>query len=58
VTVAVSYVTKPKPDAELAGLVMGLTEIPSVGDLPFYEKPLFWAGVVAAVFVVLNIIFW
>jgi SSS family solute:Na+ symporter len=58
VTVAVSYVTKPKPDAELAGLVMGLTEIPSVGDLPFYEKPLFWASVVAAVFVVLNIIFW
>ena len=58
VTVAVSYVTKPKPDAELAGLVMGLTEIPSVGDLPFYEKPLFWAGVVAAVFVVFNIIFW
>ena len=58
VTVAVSYVTKPKPDAELAGLVMGLTQIPSVGDLPFYEKPLFWASVVAAVFVVLNIIFW
>ena len=58
VTVAVSYVTKPKPDAELAGLVMGLTEIPSVGDLPFYDKPLFWASVVAAVFVVLNIIFW
>jgi SSS family solute:Na+ symporter len=58
VTVAVSYVTKPKPDAELAGLVMGLTEIPSIGDLPFYEKPLFWASVVAAVFVVLNIIFW
>jgi solute:Na+ symporter, SSS family len=58
VTVAVSYSTKPKPDAELAGLVMGLTEIPSVGDLPFYEKPLFWAGVVAAVFMVMNIIFW
>src|ERR1700676_2967980 len=58
VTVAVSYVTKPKPDAELAGLVMGLTDIPSVGDLPFYEKPLFWAGLVAMVFVVLNIIFW
>jgi SSS family solute:Na+ symporter len=58
VTVAVSYVTKPKPDAELAGLVMGLTDIPSVGDLPFYEKPLFWAGLVAVVFVVLNIIFW
>jgi SSS family solute:Na+ symporter len=58
VTVVVSYATKPKTDAELAGLVMGLTDIPSVGDLPFYEKPVFWACVVAAVFVVLNILFW
>jgi len=58
VTVVVSLATRPKPDAELAGLVMGLTEIPSVGNLPFYEKPLFWAGVVAVIFVVLNIIFW
>jgi SSS family solute:Na+ symporter len=58
VTVVVSLATKPKPDAELAGLVMGLTEIPSVGDLPFYQKPLFWAGVVAVIFVALNIIFW
>ena len=58
VTVVVSLATRPKPDAELAGLVMGLTEIPSVGDLPFYQKPLFWAGVVAVIFVVLNIVFW
>jgi SSS family solute:Na+ symporter len=58
VTVVVSYATQPKSDAELAGLVYGLTEVPSVGNLPFYQKPIFWAGVVAAVFVVLNIIFW
>jgi solute:Na+ symporter, SSS family len=58
VTIVVSLVTKPKPDAELAGLVMGLTEIPSVGKLPFYKKPVFWAGVVAVVFVILNILFW
>jgi solute:Na+ symporter, SSS family len=58
VTVAVSLATRPKPDAELAGLVMGLTEIPSIGNVPFYQKPLFWAGLVAVVFVVLNIIFW
>ena len=58
VTVAVSYVTAPKPDAELQGLVYGLTPLPSEGDLPFYRKPLFWAGVVLAVFVVLQIIFW
>jgi SSS family solute:Na+ symporter len=58
VTVVVSLATRPKTDAELTGLVMGLTDIPSVGDLPFYQKPIFWAGVVAAIFVVLNIIFW
>src|ERR1700726_1615196 len=58
VTVVVSYLTQPKPEAELVGLVRGLTPMPSVGDLPFYEKPTFWAIVVAIVFVVLNIIFW
>jgi solute:Na+ symporter, SSS family len=58
VTVSVSLATRPKPDAELAGLVMGLTEIPSIGNVPFYQKPLFWAGLVAVVFVFLNIIFW
>ncbi len=58
VTVVVSLATKPKPDAELAGLVYGLTHVPSVGELPFYQKPIFWAGVVVLVFVILNIIFW
>jgi SSS family solute:Na+ symporter len=58
VTVLVSFATQPKSDAELAGLVYGLTEVPSVGNLPFYQKPLFWAGVVAVVFVFLNILFW
>jgi SSS family solute:Na+ symporter len=58
ITVLVSFATKPKPDAELTGLVYGLTEIPSVGNLPVYQKPLFWAGVVACAFVILNIIFW
>jgi solute:Na+ symporter, SSS family len=58
VTVLVSLVTKPKPDAELEGLVYGLTPIPSVAGIPLYQKPIFWAGVVTVVFVGLNIIFW
>src|SRR6266566_4975682 len=58
VTVVVSLATKPVPEAELAGLVYGLTEVPSVGDVPFYKKPLFWAAVVIALFIALNIIFW
>jgi solute:Na+ symporter, SSS family len=58
VTVIVSLATKPIPDTQLTGLVYGLTEVPSVGKLPMYQKPIFWAGVVAIVFVILNIIFW
>ena len=58
VTVLVSLATPRRSDAELAGLVYGLTEVPSVGDVPLYQRPLFWAGVVAVVFVFLNIIFW
>jgi SSS family solute:Na+ symporter len=58
VTVVVSLATKPKADAELTGLVYGMTEVPSVGNIPLYRKPIFWAGVVAVVFFVLNIIFW
>jgi SSS family solute:Na+ symporter len=58
VTVVVSYMTKPRSEAELEGLVRGLTPMPSVGDLPFYDRPTFWAVVVAIIFVILNIIFW
>jgi SSS family solute:Na+ symporter len=58
VTVAVSLMTKPKADAELTGLVYGLTEVPSVGDAPLYQKPAFWAVVVAVVLVILNIVMW
>ncbi len=58
VTVVVSLASQPRPAAELNGLVYGMTEVPAVGNLPFYHKPLFWAGMVTAVFIVLNIIFW
>lgn len=58
VTVIVSYMTKPKPEAELAGLVYGATEIPSEQHLPLMQRPIFWATAVAIVLVILNIIFW
>lgn len=58
VTVVVSYMTEPRPESELTGLVRGCTEIPSEGHLPLVKRPIFWAGVVFAVFIVLNIIFW
>lgn len=58
VTILVSLFTKPKPDAELKDLVMGLTTLPDEGPCPWHKKPLFWATVVAVVLVVVNIIFW
>ena len=58
VTAVVSYVTKPMSDRQLAGLVYGCTEIPSEGHLALWQRPIFWAGVVAVVFFVLNILFW
>jgi SSS family solute:Na+ symporter len=58
VTVVLSLLTKPKPESELVGLVYGCTDVPSEQHLPLYQRPIFWAGVVAAVFVVLNVIFW
>jgi solute:Na+ symporter, SSS family len=58
VTVLVSFATKPMPDGELTGLVYGLTGVPSVGDVPLYQKPIFWAAVVMVVLIVLNIILW
>src|SRR2546425_10067218 len=58
VTVMVSYMTKPKPDVELSGLVYGVTAIPREDEVPIYQRPVFWAAVVGVVFVILNIIFW
>jgi SSS family solute:Na+ symporter len=58
VTVVVSLMTKPKPDSELQGLVYGATVIPSEGDLALYQRPIFWAAIVAVAFFVVNIVFW
>jgi SSS family solute:Na+ symporter len=58
VTVIVSFMTQPKPIAELNGLVYGATKIPEEHDDHWYQKPIVWAGVIAVIFVALNIIFW
>lgn len=58
VSIGVSLFTKPKPDAELANLVMGLTPIPREENVPLIEQPLLWASLVAAALIAINIIFW
>src|SRR5213082_2477059 len=39
VTIIVSLVTRPRPDAELTGLVYSLTEKPKDRDLPWLKRP-------------------
>jgi SSS family solute:Na+ symporter len=58
VTVIVSYMTKPKPDKELVGLVYGCTELPSEGHLPIWKRPIFYAAISVAAFLGLQIVFW
>ena len=57
VTIGVSLATRPKPEAELTNLVMGLTPLPDEGPCPWYEKPMLWATVVGVVLVAINYIF-
>jgi SSS family solute:Na+ symporter len=57
VTIVVSYMTKPKTDAELNGLVYGATVIPHDGATSIWQKPIFWACVVSIVFIAINIYF-
>ena len=57
-TILISFVTKPKPEAELEGLVKGLTPKTESGDVPLLGRPSFWAAVSLVVLVALNIWFW
>src|SRR3989440_8766289 len=58
VTVVVSLATTPKPLAELNGLVYGVTAIPKEESASLFHKPIFWAGVAFALFLILQWIFW
>jgi SSS family solute:Na+ symporter len=57
VTLAVSRMSAPRPEPELAGLVYSLTPKPVEVNKQWYQKPSVWAVAVLAMAVVLNIIF-
>nr|WP_243850894.1 sodium:solute symporter family protein [Modestobacter marinus] len=62
VSVAVSLVTRPKPVAELAGLVYSETpkEVrtdPDAHRLPWYQSPTKLAGIALVMVVILNVVF-
>ncbi len=58
VTMAVSMMTRPRPDSELRGLVYGLTEMPKDEECNWWERPLPLACVVGVVLLLLNLWFW
>ena len=57
VTIAVSLVTKPRPESELVGLVYSLTPKPVEAHLSWYQKPATLAIAVLAILVILNLVF-
>jgi solute:Na+ symporter, SSS family len=57
VTILVSLVTKPKPDAELRGLVYALTERPRDDGEPWYRRPGPLGTVVLGITLLLNLLF-
>jgi SSS family solute:Na+ symporter len=58
VTVLVTLVTKPRPDAELRGLVYSLTDIAKEEHASLVQRPVFWAALAIVLLIVLQIIFW
>ena len=58
IVVVVSMLTKPRPVAELDGLVYGATVLPREEPVPFYKREWTWAIAVIIAFAILNILFW
>jgi SSS family solute:Na+ symporter len=58
VITVVSLLTKPKPVAELDGLVYGATVLPKEEPVPFYKNVWLWAILAVCIFAALNILFW
>ena len=57
-TIAISAFTAPKPDAELSGLVKGLTPRADDSSVGLLGRPVFWAAISLGVLIVLNAVFW
>jgi SSS family solute:Na+ symporter len=58
VTIAVSLLTKPRPDEEMKGLVYALTPIQKDADEPWHRRPAALGAVVLVAAVALNFLFW
>jgi SSS family solute:Na+ symporter len=54
----ISFFTKPKPESELVGLVYGMSPVPQGDPVSWYKRPAVLAGMILAITVVANIVFW
>jgi SSS family solute:Na+ symporter len=57
-TIAISLVTRPRPDRELVGLVYSLTDKPEEHGVAWYAKPAPLGLAVLGLTLVLSVIFW
>jgi SSS family solute:Na+ symporter len=58
ITIAISLVTKPRPESELVSLVYGLTSIPREGQGSPFLRPVPLAIAVLVALAGLNVLFW
>ena len=57
-TILISFVTKPREEKDLVGLVYSLTPRPSSAGLAWYRRPLVLGVIVLAASLALNLYFW
>lgn len=57
ITIVVSLFTRPKPAAELKGLVYSLTPRAEVVETVWYKRPVVLAGIALVILIAFNIIF-
>jgi SSS family solute:Na+ symporter len=57
-TIVISLFTKKKPEAELVGLVKGLTPAAAADGILWYRKPETFAVLAVIILIILNIYFW
>jgi SSS family solute:Na+ symporter len=58
VTIALSFITKPKADADLQGLVWGMSSQTAEEKAVWYKRPVVLASIVGVMALLCNLIFW
>ena len=58
VTVIVSFMTQPRPESELVGLVYSLTPIAQEEHTSWLHRPVVWGAIALVIFAALQIVFW